>query len=357
MKKFFTLIVILAFVAISCCKFHKPKKSSDPKEDPQEQQDPEPEPEPEPDPDPYPEPESNTVEYPFTIKTLEDSTVISFYYRYWFDSSVLTDWTLSQDGGKSWAEPKWVDGEYDSKNADFIIPKAGTKVLIKGNKGKTNECSILFNKDCYVYGNLLSLIHWDDFATRTELTEEDAFSNLFENNYYLLNHPTLDILFPVTTVTKHACYYMFHCCEKLKRAPEIHATNAPYACYEHMFSDCIKLEKAPSVLPAEHVGMLAYKSMFSDCDNLKDPPPINAISAENSAFLQMYYDCKSLEKASSIKMPKFPDCCCIYMYIHCKKLNYVECLTTDLSEQRCTENWLKDVAAEGTFVCAKGMKD
>ena len=90
MKKLFSLIVILAFVAVSCCKHHQPSKSSNTKQNPAEQQDTLPKP----DPEPFPEPESNTVEYPLTIKTLEDSTVVSFYYEHWYEGiNQYTDWT------------------------------------------------------------------------------------------------------------------------------------------------------------------------------------------------------------------------------------------------------------------------
>ena len=354
MKKFFALTLVLAFVAISCCKHHKPYKPSNPKDNPTEQQDTIPAPE----PDPNQDPESIGVDCPFTIKTLKDSTVISFGYDHWYDDiSVLTDWTLSQDGGNSWLEPEWKAGEFYEKEAEFLILKAGTKVLIKGNQGKTNQCSILFNKDCYVYGNLMSLIHWDDFATRTELTEEYAFADLFEENYYLFNHPTLDILFPATTVTENACYYMFGYCRNLERAPELHATNAPSDCYSHMFIGCSALVKAPSVLPAEHAGMFAYNEMFQHCGSLKEAPEINATSADVDTFLQMFYDCKSLEKAPVLKLQTLPESCCIYMFLHCKKLNYAKCLATDISAKNCTDRWLGDVASEGTFVVAKGMKD
>ena len=354
MKKFFALTLVLAFVAISCCKHHKPYKPSNPKDNPTEQQDTIPAPE----PDPNQDPESIGVDCPFTIKTLKDSTVILFGYRHWYDDiSVLTDWTLSQDGGNSWLEPEWKAGDFYEKEAEFLILKAGTKVLIMGNQGKTNQCSILFNKDCYVYGNLMSLIHWDDFATRTELIENRAFAYLFEDNYCLLNHPTLDILFPATTVTEEACYYMFQDCRQLKRAPEIHATNAPFGCYEYMFECCKQLEEAPPVLPAEHVGMFAYHDMFDDCDSLKVGPEIKALTADDCAFQSMFAYCDSFEKAPSIKIESLPNYCCLCMYMSCKKLNYVECLSTNISANNCTNRWLGNVASEGTFVCAKGMKD
>ena len=352
MKKFFALTLVLAFVAISCCKHHKPYKPSNPKDNPTEQQDTIPA------PDPNQDPESIGVDCPFTIKTLKDSTVISFGYQHWYDGiSVLTDWTLSQDGGDSWLEPEWKAGEFYEKEAEFLILKAGTKVLIKGNQGKTNQCSILFNKDCYVYGNVMSLIYWDDFATRTELTENKAFSMLFYFNAHLLNHPNLDILFPATIITEEACEYMFSCCYFLKRAPELCATNAPESCYYAMFQDCEVLEVTPSVLLAEHVGRNAYASMFMGCDSIKEGPEIKALTADNNAFLFMFFLCDILETAPTLKIEKLSNSCYSSMFDHCPKLNYVECYATDISATYCTDQWLEGVAAEGTFVCAKGMKD
>ena len=43
------------------------------------------------------------------------------------------------------------------------------------------------------------------------------------------------------------------------------------------------------------------------------------------------------------------------MFSGCIKLNYVKCLATDISANSCVRDWLKGVAASGTFVKASGM--
>ena len=350
MKKFFALTLVLAFVAISCCKHHKPYKPSNPKDKPTEQQDTIPA------PDPNQDPESIGVDCPFTIKTLKDSTVILFGYDHWYDEiSVLTDWTLSQDGGNSWLEPEWKAGEFYEKEAEFLILKAGTKVLIKGNQGETKGCSIIFSDDCQVFGNVMSLVYWDDFSSRTELTIDFAFQYLFHENYHLVNHPTLDILLPATTITEGAYAYMFDGCTKLERAPELPAVNVPDLCYDTMFGYCESLIKTPTVLPAENVASHAYLSMFYACSSIKEGPEIMAKTTGTNSMGYMFYDCISLEKAPVLRMQVVSNTCFGHMFAGCENLKYIKCLATDITATNCTMGWTHRVASTGTFVKAKGM--
>ena len=355
MKKLFTLIVILAFVAVSCCKFHKPKKSTDPKEDPQEQQDTTQQKEPEPDPEPYPEPEANTVEYPFTIKTLSDNTYVIFSYADWDEDDEYNDWTISIDGGKTWTAPDEWTLEDDNNISKFLVPKAGTKVLVKGNQGETKGCSIIFSHDCQVFGNVMSLIYWDDFSSRTELTIDFAFQYLFHENYHLVNHPTLDILLPAITITEGAYSYMFDGCSKLERAPELPAVNVPDLCYDTMFGSCESLIKTPTVLPAENVASHAYLSMFFACSSIKEGPEIMAKTTGINSMGYMFYDCISLEKAPVLRMSVVSNTCFGHMFSGCYNLKYIKCLATDISATNCTMGWTYGVASTGTFVKAKGM--
>ena len=355
MKKLFTLIVILAFVAVSCCKFHKPSRPSEKKDDPKEQRDTTQQSEPEPEPDPYPEPEANTVDYPFTIKTLESDTVIEFIYWDWYDDYEYNDWTISVDGGKTWYKPEEWILESDNNYTKYTVPSAGTKVLVKGNLGETKGFSIVFDKDCQVFGNVMSLIYWDDFKTKTELSKDSAFEGLFKYNDHLVNHPTLDILLPASTITKYAYDYMFKDCSKLERAPELPAANAPMFCYSHMFERCKSLIKTPSVLHAEIVEQHAYLRMFEGCRSIKEGPEIMATTAGTNSMGYMFFNCYALEKAPVLRMPVVPNTCFGYMFAGCENLKYIKCLATDISATNCTMGWTYGVASTGTFVKAKGM--
>lgn len=162
----------------------------------------------------------------------------------------------------------------------------------------------------YVYGNVMSLIEKDDFATVTTLTEEFALAYLFAapsssmyefyaTNSTIRNHPTKDLVLPATTLTGTCYGYMFAGCEGLTRAPQLPATTLAEGCYHQMFADCTGLTTAPE---------------------------LNAPTLADMCYSSMFYNCSSL--------------------------NYVKCLATDFSALEPTFGWLEGVAATGTFVKA-----
>jgi hypothetical protein len=44
------------------------------------------------------------------------------------------------------------------------------------------------------------------------------------------------------------------------------------------------------------------------------------------------------------------------MFRGCTKLNYIQCLATNISASKCTNNWVSGVAASGTFVKDPSME-
>ena len=156
--------------------------------------------------------------------------------------------------------------------------------------------------DCYIYGNIMSLVDETGFATATTLTGSANFSQLFQGNTHLYNHASKDLVLPATTLTS-ACYgSMFQGCTNLTTAPALPATTLANNCYELMFNGCTNLTAAP-VLPATTLAEYCYDGMFQGCT----------------------------------------------------KLNSVTCFATNISATNATKNWLKDVAATGTFSMAEGM--
>ena len=58
----------------------------------------------------------------------------------------------------------------------------------------------------------MSLINKDEFATLTELGDEETFSSLFKANTHIKNHAEKDLVLPATTL-KGGCYTsMFEGC-------------------------------------------------------------------------------------------------------------------------------------------------
>lgn len=175
-------------------------------------------------------------------------------------------------------------------------------------EGGIRGCTSIYPKiQCYVYGNVMSLI--DDsgtgFANDKTISADLALNGLFINNGNtnpnLINHPTKRILLPATTLANNCYEQMFYGCTGLTTAPDLPATELKSECYRSMFEGCTNLTTAPD-LPAPTLVYGCYDHMFSGCTNL----------------------------------------------------NYVKCLATNVSAQFCLYKWLKDVSATGTFVKASG---
>ncbi len=192
------------------------------------------------------------------------------------------------------------------------------------------ECS----NPCYVYGNMMSLIDEDDFATNTTLTEPFTFFHLFQTSDYepnnsILNHPTKDIVLPATTLAPYCYDGLFADAPNLTRAPELPATTLAEWCYSEMFSGTA-ITTAPA-LPATTLAEACYSDMFMNCTSLTTAPDLPAATLVLGCYSTMFGGCTSL--------------------------NYVKCLATDISADYCTSDWLWGVAETGTFVKAAGMND
>lgn len=69
--------------------------------------------------------------------------------------------------------------------------------------------------DCYVYGNIMSLVNETGFSAATILTGAQAFRQLFKDNNQLYNHAAKTLVLPATTLTKNCYYQMFYGCTNL----------------------------------------------------------------------------------------------------------------------------------------------
>ena len=89
-----------------------------------------------------------------------------------------------------------------------------------------------------------------------------------------------------------------------------------------MFGGCASLTKAP-VLPATSVTFYCYTAMFAGCTSLTTAPTLPATTLATE--------------------------CYAYMFANCTILNKVTTYATNISANRCTENWLNNTAATGDF--------
>ena len=191
-----------------------------------------------------------------------------------------------------------------------IAVSAGDKVQFYGNGTATQvysgspEVKILGDGDgftCKAYGNIMSLLDEENFATKTDLPNKNyVFYGLFNGNTALTDASGL--LLPAKTLA--------------------------YGCYQYMFRDCTALTAAPA-LPAKTLADYCYAGMF-DC-------------------------CKALTAAPELPATKLAERCYSYMFNGCSNLSSVTCRATEgINANNSTYEWLYGVAATGTFTAATG---
>lgn len=167
-----------------------------------------------------------------------------------------------------------------------ITPKSTTGGHI-GNFSSSGEFE--------VYGNVMSMQNGDNFAGVTNVAQQYQFARLFYNATHLISCENL--VMPSGTLTNRCCYNMFYGCSSLTTPPALPSTSLYNYCYNNMFRGCTSLTTAPDL---------------------------------NATTLSSY--------------------CYQYMFRGCSNLTYIKCLATSISATNCLSDWVRDVAASGTFV-------
>lgn len=110
------------------------------------------------------------------------------------------------------------DGEWTSYQRQVYL-KNGDRVSFRGTESTKTTSSkymqISCNCNCYIYGNVMSLLSKTDFATMTELPYNNTFQNLFMNNKYLFHQEGKDLVLPAETLRQNCYYQMFSGCISL----------------------------------------------------------------------------------------------------------------------------------------------
>lgn len=241
---------------------------------------------------------------------------------------------------------------------------------------------IICTSDCYVYGNVMSLLYPDNFATNTTITNSYALYGLFKDNAKITNHETKKLVLPATTLAGNCYEMMFYRCTALTKAPELPAetlssscyngmffgctglTEAPKlpattlatSCYEGMFYGCTKLTTAPE-LPATTLANCCYEFMFQNCTGLTQAPELPATTLESMCYQSMFFGCTSLTTAPELPATTLAYHCYYCMFYGCTKLESITCLASTISADDCTTDWLKDVSPTGTFTKASAMNN
>ena len=185
-------------------------------------------------------------------------------------------------------------------------------------------CSSFFNISApfKVYGNIMSLLHGDDFEGKTDLT---GYGSAFAYLFY--GCPTLtdasNLILPAI-ILSNSCYRnMFLGCTSLTVAPKLPAITLVSGCYRDMFYGCTSLTVAPE-LPATTLAGYCYSSMFMFCKNLTVAPKLPATTLAERCYYAMFQSCSNL--------------------------NHITMLATDISASYCLDNWVNGVASNGVFV-------
>ena len=324
----------------------------------------------------------------FTIEALEDGNV---YFKYHEWSSVETQRYMeySKDGGKTWVKTNNID---DNEVVMTIPMLEGEIAFVRGDNDTL--ASYYESEDTYynsffysdmefsVYGNIMSLIHGDDFIGETTVTDF-IFHSLFYDWYgadldtplecLIINAENL--ILPATTLAQGCYSNMFHDCMSLTTAPELPATTLATGCYISMFNGCTSLTTAPKLpattltehcyetmfqgctsltitpkLPATTLAENCYSDMFEGCTNLTTAPELPATTLASQCYMRMFKYCTSLNTAPELPATTLTSKCYWGMFDNCQNLNYIKAMFTTTPSSSYTSNWVKDVAANGTFV-------
>ena len=276
-------------------------------------------------------------ETPLTIEGTEDGTIVSFDNH--------------SSGPVHYIVNNGVFSSISSQNSRDIYIGNGDIIQFYGDNASYGyeSGSIKCNKPCYVYGNIMSLISSTDFASNTVgFTNYDVFCNLFANNTNIRNHAEKNLLLPATTLSNYCYERMFRGCTGLTTAPVLPATTLANSCYGGMFDGCTGLTEAPA-LPATTLEDRCYVNMFKGCTGLTTAPVLPATTLRDYCYAAMFSGCTGLTAAPELPATELKGYCYYEMFKGCTNLSSVTCLATDIGANNCKTDWLKDVAATGTF--------
>jgi len=240
--------------------------------------------------------EPMTLGTPLTIEAITDGTIVVN-----IEGTLSTGMKYSVNGGTKTTIT-------ETTNIQGL--KAGDKVQFYGNGtstqvyGNSPNVKILGSGDGFqtkAYGNTMSLLDEEGFATKTDLPEATSvFSGLFSENTTLTD--ASELLLPATTLTVGCYYGMFNGCTSLTTAPKLPATTMATGCYRGMFEGCTSLTTAPK-LPATTLAKSCYYTMFFNCTSLTSAYVKAAYTEENGECDYMF----DLSKAAGAVLHTTPD--------------------------------------------------
>lgn len=170
----------------------------------------------------------------------------------------------SLDDGETWST---------CTTAQTVTVNVGQKMKLKGsfnniNQDRDTNRFTATGGTWKAYGNLLSLLYGDNFASVTVL-DKDGLLFCFYHCQNLVNVDNLTI--PITSITViRGLRATFRDCG-FSSVPSdlLQATTIARECYMGTFEECVNLVKAP-ILPATNIPSYAYFAMFNNCSSLNE---------------------------------------------------------------------------------------
>ena len=158
-----------------------------------------------------PDQDPGMLSTPLTFEAKADGFTVTLYssmdtkpsLQYRIDDGEWTDFTFSVDDEA--ITPSVNNGHKISFRA--TIPNSA---FADNSHRSTFSCS----QDCYIYGNIMSLLSNDGFATATSVPDY-AFRQLFWYNEHILCHPSKALILPATTLGNNCYNEMFSHCDAL----------------------------------------------------------------------------------------------------------------------------------------------
>ncbi len=208
---------------------------------------------------------------------------------------------------------------------EIALETVGDKVAFYGDNatyatGDSSFSNIACDKNCYVYGNMMSLVKSEGFASVDKLSASYTFYKFFANNSRIKNKVGAELLLPATTLAEYCYSGMFSYCGELTVAPALPATTLARGCYKDMFSWCCELILASS-LPAKTLAGSCYKSMFSGCEGLGSAPALPATTLAEECYSGMFSDCRELTGAPALPATTLVRGCYKDMFSGCEGLS------------------------------------
>ena len=192
---------------------------------------------------------------------------------------------------------------------------------------------------CFIYGNIMSLLYSNDYATATTLIGDYTFCSLFSQNTNIYSHSSKALVLPATTLTTMCYYQMFINCRNLTSAPMLPATTLADNCYTSMFYGCMNLTSAPAELPATTLTYGCYSNMFEECSKLTSAPALPATTLAPYCYFRMFVGCsnKSFTSAPSLPATTLAPYCYSNMFSGCSYLTSAPTLPATTLADYCYE--------------------